>query len=353
MPGSAGVYPQVREGLGVNPVAICLPTVGAHEGRLKRSVASILRFQKTSEVEIYLIDNSPDGVESIEGVAHHIRPGANLGLAGSLEMVRRRSKAEFLWSFQDDVELLCDNLAPLLTLMREQPNLGAVTPVIDRDGMVPANLRAGFEVMGEQGTTLVTWPSSDIPISQVDPDLEFSYVFSSGTLYRAIALAQVGGFNLNPYPLGHIDVDIGLRLSDAGWSAKVCPDARIAHAKSGSTTPALGRVVSRLNSPLMRKTSGTFSFDQDVSALFSDEVVRRMSHLFLEVAGEYEGELRKADERYESEITAMRRTLSWRVTLPLRLVFRFMVIVLRGLRATRAKLVSPRNGDGLQERGAS
>ena len=344
MVGSALLCRQMRKVLGISPVAVCLPTVGAHGGRLKRSVASILRFHDSKELEIYLIDNSPNGVEPIEGVAHHIRPGANIGVAGSLELVRRRSEANFLWSFQDDVELLCDNLTPLLTLMREQPNLGAVTPVIDRDGMVPANLRAGFELKVDQEVTLVTWPPSDIPISRVDPDLEFSYVFSSGTLYRETALAQVGGFNLNFYPLGHIDVDIGLRLSDAGWSARVCPDARIAHVKSGSTTPALGRVMSRLNSPLIRQTPGNLLLDRDVSNLFSDEVVRRMSHLFLEVAREYEGELLKANEQHEKEITAMRRTLSWRVTIPLRLIFRFMVTVLRWLRAARVKLLGSRSG---------
>ncbi|MDA8777182.1 hypothetical protein N9M74_00885 [Pontimonas sp.] len=330
----------------IGKVAACIPTTGKNPERLSRAVQSILARQQSRDVTIYLVDNSLNGVEAPEGVTHHLYPGANIGVAGALELVRRLSNAEFLWSFQDDAEILCDNLTPLLTMMREQPTLGAITPVIDRNGIVPANLRAGFEVAGDRAPAIVTWPETDIPISDVDPDREFAYVFSCGTLYREAALADVGGFRLEFYPLGHIDVDVGLRLREAGWSSKVCPGARISHAKSGSTTPALGRVVSRLNTPLIRQPTYPPELSKDVRAVLDGAVIRRMSHLFLEVASEYEEELRRVHSHYENEIIGMRRTLSWRVTTPLRLIYRTTERAFAGLRLMIAKLNSFSRGDG-------
>jgi GT2 family glycosyltransferase len=289
-------------------VLAVVPTLGRDVDRLNRAIQSLRAHSGACESQILVVNNS--GLPSIAGlddVDHVYSPGVNLGYVGALEAARRRFPCEFLWSIQDDMTLANDVLAALLAAMSRSDRLGVMSPVLVRSGVVPARTRAGVFTNPER-TRWENHPPVDTPPAQLPADVEYSFVSGSGALFRSEALADIGGFDLDLYPLMHVDVDVCARLIANGWEIRLDPQAHIDHQIQGSTPGILGRTLDRRNRPVVearlegRGPCDAHGFDPvDPDVLLS--VARRASFLFLDVSREAEDRL----EEINSALTEARQ----------------------------------------------
>ena len=277
-------------------VVAFIPTLGRDLDRLDRTIDSVL-VRPHSNLTLVVVDNSQDrSVRERQGV-EIIATGVNLGMVGAMQIVRERYPAAFIWSLQDDMVLLNDCLTPMLQKMREMPAVGACTPVLDHDGIQPAKLRAGFVNTSDSGgSRWDLFPKSATPLAELDVDFDFTFVFSSGTLYRTSALEEIGGLDVGLWPLTHVDVDIGLRLSAKGWKSIICADARAWHAKGQSTSSELGRLTSQWNRKRILEDFDSRIAETGLGFGTWDPMIARMSHITIELSSQL-SDLRRQTDR--------------------------------------------------------
>ena len=317
-----------------------IPTLARDVDRLNDTIRSLRAHAVARRFEILVVNNS--GGTEISGLApvdYVFSPGINLGYVGAFELARRSYSCDFRWSIQDDMTLDNDVLDVLVTARSTSSCLAVASPILVRNGIVPARTRAGIFTNPQQ-TRWENYPPVDTPPAELAVDVDFSFVSGSGALFRSTALADIKGFNLDLYPLMHVDVDVCAKLLGRGWQIALEPQARIQHQIQGSTPRLLGQTLYNLNTPIVeqhlegRTAERCVGFDPvDASLLF--DVARRASFLFLEVSREAESHLREAQsqreeteshlhevqlrlDRAESYVVELHESRSWKITAPLR-----------------------------------
>lgn len=291
-------------------VLAVVPTLGHDVVRLNGAIESLRTHSGVDTFEIVVVNNS--GLPTIPGLApvnHVYSPGVNLGYVGALEVARRRYPCDFLWSIQDDMALKNDVLAALITVMHGSPRIAVASPVLIRDGFIPARTRAGV-FTNPQRTRWENFPPIDTAPAELPIDVDYSFVSGSGALFRSAALSGINGFNLDLYPLMHVDVDVCTRLRAKGWGLHLEPSAHIDHQIQGSTPRVLGRTLDKRNRAVVEQhleghgTDTLFDFDPiDPGVLF--DVARRASFLFLEVSREAESRLQEVNSQLQESETRL------------------------------------------------
>lgn len=303
-------------------VLAVLPTLGRDIGRLNDAIESLRTHSSVDAFEILVVNNS--GLPTIPGLApvdHVYSPGVNLGYVGALEVARRRYPCDFLWSIQDDMTLKNDVLTAIVTVMNGAPRLAVASPVLIRDGVIPARTRGGV-FTDPQRTRWEHYPPVDMAPAELPLDADYSFVAGSGALFRSAALTDISGFNLDLYPLLYVDVDVCTRLLANGWELCLEPTAHISHQIQGSTPGVLNRTLGKRNRVVVeqqlvgRDVDSSLDFDPiDTGVLF--DVARRASFLFLEVSREAESQLQEVEAQLrgvESQLDGVRHELAALVT---------------------------------------
>lgn len=273
-----------------------IPTLGRDVDRLERTIDSVLIWPHPN-LRLVVVDNSQDRLVRERPGVELIATGVNLGMVGAMQIVSERYPSDFIWSLQDDMVLLNDCLTPMLQKMKELPAVGACTPVLDHDGTQPAKLRAGFVKTDDSG--LATWelfPKSPTRVADLDVDFDFTFVFSSGTLYRTSALEEIGGLDVGLWPLTHVDVDIGIRMSAKGWKSIICTDGRAWHAKGQSTSKGLARLTSQWNRQRISEDFDSRIKENGLGFGSWDPMIARMSHITIELGSQVSDFSRQADK---------------------------------------------------------
>jgi GT2 family glycosyltransferase len=278
----------------VESVVAVVPTLGHDLSRLDAAIASVHEHTRHPRLTIVVVNNSAEPLpHPLPGVDVVVTPGMNLGYVGSLEYVRRSFLADYLWPVQDDLTLENDVLGILLDRLNRDTRLAVASPVLVRDGVVPKHSRAGIFADPER-TRWTNYPFEDTPVGEIDATRDWCFVSGSGALYRASALEEVGGYDLDLYPLTNVDVDVSLRLRQRGHTLALVPEARISHEVRGSTPKLLANVLYRRHTPLVQAKLERGFADlpmlpasvPPVPEEIRDAVARRASHLFIEVARE-------------------------------------------------------------------
>jgi GT2 family glycosyltransferase len=141
----------------------------------------------------------------------------------------------------DDTVLQPEAVTRLVRMLDASPELGAAVPVItDGQGTVAAS-RIAYPT-----------PSSALRGDWTDrtepPDADHGFLQGCCLALRVAAIEAVGPFD-ERFFLFYEDTDLSRRLTDAGWSLGLCPDAVVVHVghatvfKPGyaETTPLQGR----------------------------------------------------------------------------------------------------------------
>jgi GT2 family glycosyltransferase len=194
-------------------------------GRVLRCLERLAE-QQPSERTI-VVDNA-SGDDTVDGVRARfpsvavLELPANRGFGAAVNAGAAVGGSEALVLVNDDVEVDAGFLEAILQPLRDDPGCGmvaAMTLVPGRDGV------DGFGI--ELDVTLSAYNR----LRHGSPtDRRGRLAMPSGGLaaYRRAAFDQVGGFDERLFAYGE-DVDLGLRLRLAGWSAAEAGDARGIH----------------------------------------------------------------------------------------------------------------------------
>lgn len=220
-------------------VVAVLPHFLASASKLEELVLTVLNQQSVGPCQIVIVANNPQN-RAFEAVVHLpdvevLEPGLNMGYVGALEFVRRRYPAEFLWILQEDLQPLPDCLVSLHAAFGQAHHLhrlAVASPIeVDSNGLPSAASRIGKIDLGtalglratreDRERAMLPWSQEDVQI------VMFTYL--SGALVNSNALEEIGGFDVELWPLMAVDVDTCAALQLSGYSITLVADARIRH----------------------------------------------------------------------------------------------------------------------------
>jgi N-acetylglucosaminyl-diphospho-decaprenol L-rhamnosyltransferase len=200
-------------------------------------------------VSVVMADNgSTDGAPE-EAVERHantrlLRTGANLGYGTAVNraVAAIEQDSEFLIVANPDVQWGPGSIDALLEAAQRWPDAGALGPLIrDPDGSVypsarhlPSLVRGGMHAVVGPFWRGNPWTAAYRQDRQEPSERPVGWLSGSCLLLRRAAFDQVGGFD-ERYFMYMEDVDLGDRLSRAGWRNVYVPSAEILHDKGHST----------------------------------------------------------------------------------------------------------------------
>jgi hypothetical protein len=229
-------------------VSVCIVNWRTRD-HLDRCLASLAPWRKRAGLEVLVADNaSGDGsVELVREKHDWARLFAfeeNLGHSEGNNRLIEASSGEFVLLLNPDILVPEGAIPTLVAFMRARDTCGAVAPRLDSpDGTLQHTCRTFptpdvviYEALGLSrllphhprfGKYRMTWWDYG-DARQVDQPM------ASALLLRRAALDQVGLFDPQ-FPIYFGDVDLCLRLKQAGWEVWLTPDARMTHFGGAST----------------------------------------------------------------------------------------------------------------------
>ena len=182
-----------------------------------------------ASAEIVVVDNSPDGAART-AFAHAdvevLSASRNLGFAGGCNLALgnpRCQAADFIWLVNSDARVEAESLDALLRTAEANPRAGAIGCVL-RDPARPHRI----EAFGGGG---VNWWLGHIRHNHHNRQ-RLDYLTGASLLLRRHALDEVGLFDEAFFFLGE-DVDLCVRLRQAGWDLCVAEGAQVWHGGAG------------------------------------------------------------------------------------------------------------------------
>lgn len=213
---------------------------GEHLDRFLRT----LRHATVRPLRVILADNgSTDGAPETaaqEEDVELLRTGGNLGYgrAVNLGVAQVDPDAEWVMVANPDVQWGPGSIDELLEVAGRWPSAGAVGPLIrEPDGSVYPSARAvpTLTAGGFHALLGPIWPSNPWTASYRQDRMEpaervAGWLSGSCLLLRRKAFDSIGGFDPR-YFMYMEDVDLGDRLTRAGWQNVYAPSSEIVHAK--------------------------------------------------------------------------------------------------------------------------
>jgi len=207
--------------------------------------------------EVIVVDNaSDDGSADMVRERHPqvalIANDENLGYAGANNQAIERARGDLILLLNPDIVVHEGALDALADALRRRHQAGAVAPkLILPDGSVQASCRSFptpdvvlYEALGLSrlfprsrvfGRYRMTW-------WDYDEERRVDQPMASALMVRAEALAEVGGLD-ESFPIFFNDVDLCLRLWQAGWEIWFVPDAAMDHVGGASTSQVRRRML--------------------------------------------------------------------------------------------------------------
>jgi N-acetylglucosaminyl-diphospho-decaprenol L-rhamnosyltransferase len=228
------------------PVVTVTYSPGPH---LERFLSS-LTLATDLPVTVVLADNgstdgAPESAVQRFPDTRLLRTGENLGYGRAVNRgvaSLDSSSSDFIVVANPDVVWGPGSIDALLEAMTRWPTAGAVGPLIrDPDGSVypsarhlPSLIRGGMHAVVGPVWKNNPWTKAYRQERQEPSERAVGWLSGSCLLMRRAAFEQIGGFD-ERYFMYMEDVDLGDRLSRAGWLNVYVPDAEILHDKGHST----------------------------------------------------------------------------------------------------------------------
>ena len=206
--------------------------------------------------ELLIADNAPsDEMKAMAAAsgARYIPLEQNAGYGAAVNAATRTLGPEVRWVLicNPDVRLLPGSLDLLVDRLEGDPTIAAVGPrVLNEDGTTYPSARAVPSLRTGIGHALFAniWkanPWTRTYRAASDPSDEprdAGWLSGSCLLVRRIAFEGVGGFD-EGYFMYFEDVDLGVRMTEAGYRNVYDPAARVVHAGAHSTSAEAPRMV--------------------------------------------------------------------------------------------------------------
>lgn len=197
---------------------------------------------------VVVADNLPDSDETrdvTEGAGGTYLPmTSNLGYGGAVNAVVRTLPEHIEWVMitNPDVVFHADAIDRMLQAGSASSDIGAVGPVVrNDDGTVYPSARQVPGIRVGTGHALFSnvWPTNPWTRryhagTAVDAGRDAGWLSGSCLLVRRRAFEEIGGFD-EGFFMYFEDVDLGYRMSRAGWRNRFTPHAEITHTGGHST----------------------------------------------------------------------------------------------------------------------
>jgi GT2 family glycosyltransferase len=180
-----------------------------------------LREQSLAPVEVLVVDNDPDGGLALPAGVRPLRPGANLGYTGAVNLAAREATGEWLFFLNPDAVAAGDCLERLLEAV-DGPDVAVVgAQVLLPDGRI----NAGDNPINIAG---VSWSGGYGRPREHGPVRDTAAVSGAAMLVRRAMFLEVGG--LCPFFFMYFDdADLAWRLRLSGRRIRYCPEAVVVH----------------------------------------------------------------------------------------------------------------------------
>lgn len=227
-------------------------TLGAPD-RLFTCLEALLAHVSRHDFTVGVVMNvdTPDGtapeVELPSGVLVDRVPG-NLGWSGGLHRARALSDAElFVW-VQDDMLPAPGWLDALVDAADAHPEAAVFGSVrVDDSGAVLRYNAGDARPPGRVGE----WSATDRTEESLPTGVTaYDWVTSKGLLTRTAVFDEVSGPDPRLFPLNHVDKDYVTHVRCHGYDVVLVPAARLTHAQSQSSSPAMRSFVAGWREPL-------------------------------------------------------------------------------------------------------
>jgi N-acetylglucosaminyl-diphospho-decaprenol L-rhamnosyltransferase len=236
---------------------LAVVTVTYSPGAHLESFLTGVRAATVLQPRVVLADNgSTDGAPEAAVAAHPgvelLRTGENLGYGAAVNRAVAALPAAVEWVLvsNPDVRLRPGSLDELLAVAARWPRAGALGPLVrEPGGEVYPSARAVPDLVSGTGHAVLgrVWPGN--PFSAAyrrtgEQPVERTAGWLSGSclLLRRSAFRSVGGFDAR-YFMYFEDVDLGDRLSRAGWWNVYAPSAEVVHEQGHAARRAPGPML--------------------------------------------------------------------------------------------------------------
>ncbi len=316
--------------------------------RLGDCLRSLESHESTCAFDIVCVVNaeSPDAplelstLETEHPRVRFVPSPVNLGWAGGLQLARRYAAGEYLVQVQDDMVVTPGWLDALVTAADAHHDIGAFGSLqVDEQGSA-RRFNAGF---AEPPAEVRRWNDTDTTVENTPAEVtRFGWVTSKGMLARLSAWDDVGGPDPRLFPLNHVDKDYCSHLRAHGWAVALVPTANLVHQGNQSAPGLMRAFLSEWHADRLAQRWGEVLKQlpgSEARPLPHDCTRGRHERLEHEVAIEastlavavgrwtqrrrvrQDAALESARARTvkaEAEVVAMRSSLSWKLTSPLR-----------------------------------
>lgn len=193
-------------------------------------------------------DGAPEAALERYPNARLLRTGANLGYGSAVNRAAREyvmsdsNSSDVFVVANPDVQWGPGSIDILLAAAARWPRAGALGPLIrDPDGSVypsarhqPSLIRGGMHAVVGPVWKSNPWTAEYRQERQEPSEREVGWLSGSCLLLRRAAFEQISGFD-ERYFMYMEDVDLGDRLSRAGWQNVYVPSAEVLHDKGHAT----------------------------------------------------------------------------------------------------------------------
>lgn len=200
---------------------------------------SLRRFTPGNFMEVIVVDNGSDDATStaLKPLGQRLfgnnfrllRQESNLGFAAACNIGAHAASAPMLFFLNNDTILSANWLAPLLTAMRQTPNLGAVGPLLlypEEDRV--QHLGVAFTPTLAAEHLYSCFPAKH-PVVSVSRPLQA--ITGAAILIPKELFLAAGAFH-EGYRNGGEDLELCSRLTDLGKRVTIAPQSRIIHLES-------------------------------------------------------------------------------------------------------------------------
>lgn len=218
-------------------VALVVVSFG-HAAQLPATLRSIAELRYPSErLHLIVVDNRGDSAALVRELAPHalvLEPGRNLGFAAGCNLAVQHTTAEIIILVNPDVEVMPDFVNALLVGLQE-PGVGIVGAKL----LFPDNTtlqHAGGELQLPLGLTNHRGYGNSADSNNTQ-DEDVDYVTGAALAIRRTTWLELRGFDEIFSPAYYEEVDLCLRVRQAGLQIRYIPAAIALHGE----TSALGR----------------------------------------------------------------------------------------------------------------
>jgi GT2 family glycosyltransferase len=200
-----------------------------------------LEAQDGETLEIVVVDNaSADGSAAAARAAHPkarvVDAGVNLGFARACNLGVREAQGPYVLILNPDAEVRPGCVAALAHVLDERPRVAVVGPrTLSGDGTAQVSFGEGLTPLAEwrqqrlvRGVRLRRADALRQADERARVEREPGWISGSCLLARRSALTEIGGFD-EAFFLYEEDVDLCVRLRDAGWHVAFTPSAEVVH----------------------------------------------------------------------------------------------------------------------------